>query len=93
MKRGDLQLFAPKKGQGSSTKGRDSIGKPLGIKRRDGQEVTAGSRRGRKRGTKYHPGDNVGRGRDDTLFALKPGKVRFVTKAGRKFVAIENVIA
>jgi large subunit ribosomal protein L27 len=89
----DLQLFAHKKGQGSSTNGRDSIGKRLGIKRSDGQEVTAGSILVRQRGTKYHPGDNVGRGRDDTLFALKPGKVRFVTKAGRKFVAIENVIA
>jgi large subunit ribosomal protein L27 len=93
MKMFDLQLFAHKKGQGSSTNGRDSIGKRLGIKRSDGQEVTAGSILVRQRGTKYHPGDNVGRGRDDTLFALKPGKVRFVTKAGRKFVAIENVIA
>ncbi|HRV70565.1 MAG TPA: 50S ribosomal protein L27 [Thermovirgaceae bacterium] len=93
MKIFDLQLFAHKKGQGSSTNGRDSIGKRLGIKRSDGQEVTAGSILVRQRGTKYHPGDNVGRGRDDTLFALKPGKVRFVTKAGRKFVAIENVIA
>jgi large subunit ribosomal protein L27 len=93
MKMFDLQLFAHKKGQGSSTNGRDSIGKRLGIKRSDGQEVTAGSIIVRQRGTKYHPGDNVGRGRDDTLFALKPGKVRFVTKAGRKFVAIENVIA
>jgi len=88
----DLQIFAHKKGQGSSTNGRDSIGKRLGIKRSDGQEVTAGSILVRQRGTKYHPGDNVGRGRDDTLFALKPGKVRFLTKAGRKFVAIENVI-
>ena len=89
----NLQLFAHKKGQGSSTNGRDSIGKRLGIKRNDGQVVTAGSIIVRQRGTKYHPGENVGRGRDDTLFALSEGTVRFQTRAGRKYVVIEPVTA
>ena len=89
----NLQLFAHKKGQGSSTNGRDSIGKSLGIKRNDGQVVTAGSIIVRQRGTKYHPGENVGRGRDDTLFALSEGTVRFHTRAGRKYVVIEPVTA
>jgi large subunit ribosomal protein L27 len=89
----NLQLFAHKKGQGSSTNGRDSIGKRLGLKRSDGQVVKAGSIIVRQRGTKFHPGTNVGIGRDDTLFALSEGIVRFQTKAGRKFVAVEPVIA
>ncbi len=89
----NLQLFAHKKGQGSVSNGRDSIGKRLGVKRSDGQVVTAGSIIIRQRGTKFHPGANVGRGRDDTLFALSEGTVRFQTKAGRKFVAIEPVVA
>ena len=89
----NLQLFAHKKGQGSSTNGRDSIGKRLGVKRSDGQVVTAGSIIIRQRGTRFHPGANVGRGRDDTLFALSEGTVRFQTKAGRKFVAVEPVVA
>ena len=93
MKMINLQLFAHKKGQGSSTNGRDSIGKRLGLKRSDGQVVKAGCIIVRQRGTKFHPGTNVGIGRDDTLFALSGGIVRFQTKAGRKFVAVEPVIA
>ncbi|HAK40493.1 MAG TPA: 50S ribosomal protein L27 [Synergistaceae bacterium] len=89
----NLQLFAHKKGQGSSTNGRDSVSKRLGVKRNDGQVVTAGSIIVRQRGTKYHPGVNVGRGKDDTLFALSEGTVRFHTRAGRKYVAIEPVTA
>ncbi len=87
----DLQLFAHKKGQGSTANGRDSVSKRLGIKRSDGQVVKAGNILVRQRGTKYHPGMNVGRGKDDTLFALSGGKVRYLTKAGRTFVAVEPV--
>jgi large subunit ribosomal protein L27 len=89
----NLQIFAHKKGQGSSTNGRDSISKRLGVKRGDGQVVKAGSIIVRQRGTRYHPGHNVGKGKDDTLFALSEGTVRFQTKAGRKYVAIEPVVA
>ena len=67
----NLQLLASKKGVGSSKNGRDSISKRLGVKRYDGQVVTAGSIIVRQRGTKIHPGTNVGKGGDDTLFALK----------------------
>jgi len=91
MKSFDLQLFAHKKGQGSTANGRDSVSKRLGIKRSDGQVVKAGNILVRQRGTKYHPGMNVGRGKDDTLFALSAGKVRYLTKAGRKFVTVEPV--
>jgi large subunit ribosomal protein L27 len=73
----DLQLFASKKGVGSTRNGRDSIGKRLGVKRADGQGVTAGSILVRQRGTKIHPGNNVGIGKDDTLFALVQGVVKF----------------
>jgi len=90
MKFFDLQFFAHKKGQGSTANGRDSISKRLGIKRSDGQYVKAGNILVRQRGTKYHPGANVGRGKDDTLFALSEGTVRYITKAGRKFVAVET---
>lgn len=93
MKMINLQLFAHKKGQGSSTNGRDSIGKRLGVKRSDGQTVKAGCIIIRQRGTRFHPGANVGIGRDDTLFALSGGTVRFQTRAGRKFVAVEPVVA
>ncbi|MGI6443304.1 MAG: 50S ribosomal protein L27 [Synergistaceae bacterium] len=81
--------MAHKKGQGSSTNGRDSQPKYLGIKRSDGQFVNAGTILVRQRGTKFHPGNNVGLGRDYTLFALRTGKVRFLTKAKRKFVTVE----
>ncbi len=70
-------LFAHKKGTGSSHNGRDSNAKRLGVKRQDGQEVLAGSIIVRQRGTKIHPGNNVGIGGDDTLFALQDGVVRF----------------
>ena len=69
--------MAHKKGVGSSRNGRDSNAKRLGVKRHDGQRVTAGSILIRQRGTKIHPGINVGRGKDDTLFALVEGVVSF----------------
>ena len=72
-----LQLFAHKKGVGSSRNGRDSAAQRLGAKRSDGQFVLAGNILVRQRGTKIHPGTNVGRGKDDTLFALIDGVVRF----------------
>ena len=73
----NLQLFAHKKGVGSSKNGRDSESKRLGVKRADGQLVLAGNILVRQRGTKIHPGTNVGRGKDDTLFAKETGVVRF----------------
>jgi len=73
----NLQLFAHKKGVGSSRNGRDSESKRLGTKRADGQFVLAGNILVRQRGTKIHPGTNVGKGRDDTLFATASGVVRF----------------
>ena len=72
-----IQLFAHKKGTGSSHNGRESAAKRLGTKRGDGQFVLAGNILGRQRGTKFHPGNNVGRGKDDTLFALIDGTVKF----------------
>ena len=73
----NLQLFASKKGVGSTKNGRDSESKRLGAKKADGQFATAGSIIYRQRGTKIHPGANVGRGGDDTLFALVDGIVKF----------------
>ena len=73
----NLQLFASKKGVGSTKNGRDSESKRLGAKLSDGQYCTAGSIIYRQRGTKVHPGNNVGRGGDDTLFALIDGVVKF----------------
>lgn len=73
----DLQLFAKKKGVGSSRNGRDSNAQRLGLKRHDGQVVKAGSIIIRQRGTRFHPGMNVGRGNDDTLFAKIDGRVAF----------------
>jgi len=72
-----LQFFAHKKGVGSTKNGRDSESKRLGVKRADGQKVPAGNILVRQRGTKIHPGINVGRGSDDTLFAKVEGIVRF----------------
>ncbi len=72
-----FRLFAHKKGVGSSKNGRDSAAQRLGIKRSDGQFVLAGNILVRQRGTKFHPGKNVGIGKDDTLFALSDGVVRF----------------
>ncbi|MDK6421932.1 50S ribosomal protein L27, partial [Aerococcus urinae] len=76
----DLQFFAHKKGGGSTANGRDSQAKRLGAKRADGQFVTGGSILYRQRGTHIHPGVNVGRGGDDTLFALCDGVVKFERK-------------
>jgi large subunit ribosomal protein L27 len=73
----NIQLFAHKKGQGSSTNGRDSAGRRLGSKAADGELVSAGSILYRQRGTKVHPGENVGKGSDDTLFAKIDGVVKF----------------
>ena len=73
----DIQLFDNKKGMGSTKNGRDSESKRLGVKRADGQFVLAGNILVKQRGTHIHPGNNVGRGSDDTLFALVDGKVRF----------------
>ena len=73
----DIQLFAHHKGQGSTSNGRDSAGRRLGSKASDGEVVTAGSILYRQRGTKVHPGENVGRGSDDTLFAKVSGTVKF----------------
>jgi large subunit ribosomal protein L27 len=73
----NLQLFAHKKGVGSSRNGRDSAAQRLGVKKYDGQVVTAGNIIVRQRGTKIHPGTNVGLGKDDTLFALIDGYVKF----------------
>jgi len=69
--------MAHKKGQGTSKNGRDSNSKRLGVKRYDGQAVQAGTILIRQRGTRFHPGENVGLGRDHTLFALKDGKVKW----------------
>jgi ribosomal protein L27 len=80
----NLQLFAHKKGVGSSRNGRDSNSKRLGPKRADGQFVLAGNILVRQRGTHIHPGLNVGIGRDDTLFALEHGVVRFERKGSDK---------
>ena len=82
--------MAHKKAGGSSRNGRDSISKRLGVKKYGGEAVLAGNILIRQRGTKVHPGSNVGRGKDDTLFALIDGKVQFETKGpkNRKFVSV-----
>lgn len=80
--------MAQKKGASSSRNGRDSNSKRLGVKRFGGESVSAGEILIRQRGTKYHPGDLVGRGGDDTLFALSDGQVLFSNKRGRKLVNI-----
>ena len=80
----DIQLFAHKKGVGSTKNGRDSEAKRLGVKKGDGQAVLAGNILVRQRGTKIHPGINVGKGGDDTLFALIDGHVKFERKGKDK---------
>ena len=80
--------MAHKKGASSSSNGRDSESKRLGVKRFGGQQVNAGEIIVRQRGTKFHPGENVGRGGDDTLFALAAGSVEFGIKRGRRMVNI-----
>ena len=80
--------MAHKKGAASSRNGRDSNSQRLGVKRYGGQQVLAGEIIVRQRGTHFHPGDGVGRGKDDTLFALVPGAVEFGTKRGRRVINI-----
>ncbi|WP_412520995.1 50S ribosomal protein L27 [Staphylococcus simulans] len=80
----NLQFFASKKGVSSTKNGRDSESKRLGVKRADGQFVTGGSILFRQRGTKIYPGENVGRGGDDTLFAKIDGVVKFERKGRNK---------
>ncbi len=87
----NLQFFAHKKGQGSSTNGRDSQPKYRGIKVFSGQNVKAGSILVRQCGTRVHPGKHVGLGKDFTLFALVNGKVNYIKKGSRKFVTVEPV--
>lgn len=82
--------MAHKKGVGSTKNGRDSNPKMLGVKANGGQVITAGSIIVRQRGTRFHPGSNVGRGSDDTLFATTDGRVRFsVGRNNRKFVHVD----
>ncbi len=83
--------MAHKKGGGSSRNGRDSAGKRLGVKSYGGQLVTAGSIIVRQRGTKVHPGLNVGKGSDDTLFAKISGQVHFARSRGRSVVSVVEV--
>ena len=80
--------MAPKKGPSSSRNGRDSNAQRLGVKRFGGQLVNAGEIIVRQRGTHFHPGVNVGRGKDDTLFALSAGHVKFGTRRDRKVIDI-----
>ena len=80
--------MAHKKGVGSSKNGRDSNSQRLGVKRYGGQVVKAGSILIRQRGTRFHPGTNVGKGKDDTLFAKADGHVQFEMKQGRKFISV-----
>ena len=90
----NIQLFAHKKGQGTSKNGRDSKSKRLGVKCADGQVVTAGSIIIRQRGTKINAGKNVGIGKDHTLYALVDGVVTFRRgKENRSFVSIKKVVA
>ena len=85
--------MASKKGASSTSNGRDSEAKRLGVKRFGGQQVKAGEILVRQRGTSFHPGENVGRGGDDTLFALKAGAVQFGTSRGRKTVSIVEAVS
>jgi large subunit ribosomal protein L27 len=85
--------MAHKKGAASTRNGRDSNAQRLGVKRFGGQVVKAGEILIRQRGTHFHPGQNVGRGGDDTLFALAPGAVQFGTARGRRVINIVEVPA
>ncbi|MCI8991367.1 MAG: 50S ribosomal protein L27 [Eubacterium sp.] len=90
----NLQFFAHKKGVGSTKNGRDSESKRLGAKRADGQFVKAGNILYRQRGTKVHPGTNVGRGGDDTLYAKADGILRFERKGrDRKVASVYPVVS
>lgn len=81
--------MAHKKGGGSAKNNRDSNAQRLGVKRFGGEKVSAGSILVRQRGTRFHPGQNVGKGSDDTLYAKVDGKVLFLQKRGRKLVSIQ----
>ena len=81
--------MAHKKGGGTTKNGRDSESKRLGVKAFGGQQVTAGTVIVRQRGTRIHPGSGVGKGSDDTLFALADGQVKYHSSGGRKFASIE----
>ena len=83
--------MAHKKGVGSSRNGRDSNAKRLGVKRYGGEQIRAGGIIVRQRGTKFHPGRNVGRGRDDTLFATADGVVTFERRAKRQLISVYTV--
>jgi large subunit ribosomal protein L27 len=84
----DLQLFASKKGAGSTRNGRDSNAQRLGVKRFGGERVIAGNILVRQRGTHFYPGTNVGMGRDHTLFALVDGVVQFGTSRDRQHISV-----
>ena len=84
--------MAHKKGGGSTKNGRDSNSQRLGLKRSGGQLVKAGEIIVRQRGTKFHPGEHVGKGKDDTLFAKEAGTVQFRTRAGRKYINIDTAV-
>jgi len=81
--------MAHKKGGGSAKNNRDSNAQRLGVKRFGGEQVSAGSILVRQRGTRFHPGQNVGKGSDDTLYAKVDGKVQFLQKRGRKLVSVQ----
>ncbi|WP_341787475.1 50S ribosomal protein L27 [Rickettsia endosymbiont of Cantharis rufa] len=83
--------MATKKAGGSSRNGRDSAGRRLGVKKADGQYVIPGNIIVRQRGTKIHPGINVGLGKDHTIFALREGRVEFLTKRNQKVVNVKEV--
>ncbi|MGB6984940.1 MAG: 50S ribosomal protein L27 [Candidatus Aquilonibacter sp.] len=89
----DLQLFASKKGAGSTRNGRDSNAQRLGVKRFGGQQVLAGNILVRQRGTKFYPGENVGMGKDHTLFALIEGTVEFTTRRNRQHINVRPASA
>lgn len=86
--------MAHKKGQGSTRNGRDSIGQRRGVKKFGGEAVRAGNIIVRQLGTRFHPGANVGLGKDYTLYALTDGNVRFIKRAGgRQYVAVDPAVA
>ena len=85
--------MAHKKGAGSTRNGRDSNAKRLGVKRYGGEHVIPGNIIIRQRGTKVHPGENVGLGKDYTIFAVVEGRVKFETKRGRKYVSVQPLEA
>jgi large subunit ribosomal protein L27 len=84
--------MAHKKAGGSSRNGRDSAGQRLGVKKFGGENVIPGNIIVRQRGTKWHPGRNVGMGRDYTIYAVATGQVRFRTQAGRTYISVEPVL-